>query len=151
MRTVEGIEGLRSIIGVRLGPSAPIVIDQDKVRAFADVTGDHQWIHLDVERAKATPFGGTIAHGYLVLSLVPPLLFGQLLKVDGVSAILNYGADKLRFPDVARVGSEVQLAATLESLETRKQGELAVFALEFTATGAAKPCCAAQILLMFLP
>jgi acyl dehydratase len=151
MRTVEGIEGLRSIIGVTLGPSAPIAIDQDKVRAFADVTGDHQWIHLDVERAKATPFGGTIAHGYLVLSLVPPLLFGQLLKVEGVSAILNYGADKLRFPDVARVGSEVQLTATLQSLDSRKQGELATFALEFTATGAKKPCCAAQILLMFLP
>ena len=151
MRTVEGIEGLRSIVGETLGPSEPIVIDQDKVRAFADITGDHQWIHLDVDRAKATPFGGTIAHGYLVLSLVPPLLFGQLLKVDGVSAILNYGADKLRFPDVARVGSEVRLSATLESLESRKQGELATFALEFTATGAKKPCCVAQILLMFLP
>jgi acyl dehydratase len=151
MRTVQGIEGLRGIIGETLGPSDAIVIDRDKVRGFAEVTGDHQWIHLDEERAKATPFGGTIAHGYLVLSLVPPLLFGQLLKVEGVSAILNYGADKLRFPDVVRVGSEVRLSATLESIKPRSPGELATFALEFTTEGAAKPCCVAQILLLFLP
>jgi acyl dehydratase len=151
MRTVEGMEGLRGIIGETLGPSEPITIDKDKVRAFAEVTGDHQWIHLDEARAKATPFGGTIAHGYLVLSLVPPLLFGQLLTVAGVSAILNYGADKLRFPDVVRVGSQVRLAATLEKIVPRAPGELATFALEFTATGAEKPCCVAQILLLFLP
>jgi len=151
MRTVQGIEGLRGIIGETLGPSAPIVVDRDKVRAFAEVTGDHQWIHLDEERAKATPFGGTIAHGYLVLSLVPTLLFGELLRIEGVSAILNYGAEKLRFPDVARVGSEVRLSATLESIRPRSPGELATFALEFTASGSAKPCCAAQILLMLLP
>jgi acyl dehydratase len=151
MRTVQGIEGLRGIIGETLGPSEAIVVDRDKVRAFAEVTGDHQWIHLDEERAKATPFGGTIVHGYLVLSLVPPLLFGQLLHVEGVSAILNYGAEKLRFPDVARVGSEVRLTATLESITPRSPGELATFALEFSANGAAKPCCAAKILLLFLP
>jgi acyl dehydratase len=151
MRTVQGIEGLRGIIGETLGPSDAVVIDRDKVRAFADVTGDHQWIHLDEERAKATAFGGTIAHGYLVLSLVPTLLFGKLLKVDGVSAMLNYGADKLRFPDVVRVGSEVRLSATLESLTPRAPGELATFALEFTASGAAKPCCVAKILILILP
>jgi len=150
-KVVQGIEGLRGIIGETLGPSPAVLIDQAKVQAFADVTGDHQWIHLDVERAKATPFGGTIVHGYLVLSLVPPLLFGELLQVEGVSAILNYGADKLRFPDIARVGSEVQLRATLESLTPRTPGHLGTFALEFTATGSKKPCCAAQILLLFLP
>jgi acyl dehydratase len=151
MRIVQGIEGLREIVGETLGPSEAVLVDREKVRAFADATGDHQWIHLDEERAKATPFGGTIVHGYLVLSLVPVLLFGKLLKVEGVSAILNYGLDKLRFPDVARVGSEVRLSATLESLAKRPQGELATFALEFTASGSKKPCCAAQILLMFLP
>jgi acyl dehydratase len=151
MRTVQGIEGLRGIIGETLGPSEAIVIDRDKVRAFADVTGDHQWIHLDEERAKATPFGGTIAHGYLVLSLVPTLLFGKLLNVAGVSAMLNYGAEKLRFPDVVKVGSEVRLSATLESLTPRKPGELATFALEFSTQGAAKPCCVAQILILILP
>ena len=151
MRTVSGLEGLRGIVGETLGPSDAVVVDREKVRAFADVTGDHQWIHLDEERAKTTAFGGTIAHGYLVLSLVPTLLFGQLLHIEGVSAILNYGAEKLRFPDVARVGAEVRLSAKLETLVPRAPGELATFALEFTASGSKKPCCVAQILLLVLP
>jgi acyl dehydratase len=148
---VRGIEGLREIVGVTLGPSPATRIDQAAVQAFADVTGDHQWIHLDVERAKATPFGGTIVHGYFVLSLVPDLLFEKLLRVEGIGTILNYGLDKLRFPDVARVGSEVALSAKLESLTPRAPGELATFALTMTATGSAKPCCVAQILLLLLP
>ncbi len=148
---VQGLEGLRELVGVTLGPSGSKRIDQAAVQAFADVTGDHQWIHLDVQRAKATPFGGTIVHGYFVLSLVPELLFEDLLRVDGIGSILNYGLDKLRFPDIARVGSEIALSAKLESLVPRAPGELATFALTMTATGSAKPCCVAQILLLLLP
>lgn len=148
---VRGIEGLREIIGITLGPSPSKRIDQAAVQAFADATGDHQWIHLDVERAKATPLGGTIVHGYFVLGLVPELLFGELLRIDGVGTILNYGLDKLRFPDIARTGSEIALSAKLESLTPRAPGELASFALTMTATGSAKPCCVAQILLLLLP
>jgi len=148
---VRGIEGLREIIGVTLGPSPSKRIDQAAVQAFADATGDHQWIHLDVERAKATPFGGTIVHGYFVLGLVPELLFGELLRIDGVGTILNYGLDKLRFPDIARTGSGIALSAKLESLTPRAPGELATFTLTMTATGSAKPCCVAQILLLLLP
>ena len=147
---VQGIEGLRELVGVTLGPSGSKRIDQAAVQAFADVTGDHPWIHLDLERAKATPFGGTIVHGYFVLSLVPELLFEDLLRVNGLGSILNYGLDKLRFPDVARVGSEIALSAKLESLTPRPPGELATFALTMTATGSSKPCCVAQILLLFL-
>lgn len=150
-RIVEGIEGLRAIVGETLGPSPGIVVDQEAVQAFADATGDHQWIHLDVPRAESTPFGGTIVHGYFVLGLVPTLLFGELLRIEGVQTILNYGADKLRFPDVARVGSEITLRATLESLTPRPPGELATFGLTFTASGSTKPCCVAQILLLLLP
>jgi acyl dehydratase len=149
---VDGIEGLRALVGTTLGPTPPRVLDQAAVAAFADVTGDHQWIHLDVERAKAnTPFGGTIAHGYFVLSLVSTMLFDQLLEIRGVGSILNYGAEKLRFPDVTRVGAAVTMTATLESLTPRAPGELATFALAFHATGSAKPCCVAQILLLLLP
>lgn len=149
--TVHGIEGLRGIVGRTLGPGAPLRVDQDAVQAFADATHDHQWIHLDVERARTTAFGGTIVHGYFVLSLVPKLLFADLLDVQGVSAMLNYGADKLRFPDVAKVGSEISLTAVLDSLTPRPPGELGTFTLTFTATGSAKPCCVAQILILFLP
>jgi acyl dehydratase len=148
---IDGMEELRGIVGRTLGPSPAIRIDQDAVQRFADVTGDHQWIHLDIERAKKTPFGGTIVHGYFVLSLVPKLLFGELLDVQGIGSILNYGIEKLRFPDVAKVGSEITLSATLASLTPRAPGELATFSLEFRASGSAKPCCAAQILLLFLP
>ncbi|MBC8067288.1 MAG: MaoC family dehydratase [Deltaproteobacteria bacterium] len=148
---VHGIEGLRGIIGRPLGPSVAVRIDQEAVQRFADATGDHQWIHLDVARARTTAFGGTIVHGYFVLSLVPSLLFGELLDVQDVGSILNYGADKLRFPDVARVGSEITLSAELTSLTPRPPGEMATFNLTFAASGSAKPCCVAQILLLFLP
>lgn len=149
--TVEGIEGMRALVGKTLGPTAPVVLDQAAVQAFADATHDHQWIHLDVERARTTAFGGTIAHGYFVLSLLPQLMFERLLDVRGVSAMLNYGADKLRFPDVAKVGCELTMSATLESLTPRPPGELATFAVEFRASGSKKPCCVAQILLLLLP
>ncbi len=148
---VQGIEGLRGIVGRTLGPSPAHHIDQAAVQRFADATGDHQWIHLDVERARATPFGGTIVHGYFVLSLVPTLLFGELLEVQGVSSILNYGIEKLRFPDVAKVGSDITLTATLDALVPRPPGEQGTFTLTFSATGSKKPCCVAQILLLFLP
>jgi acyl dehydratase len=148
---IEGIEELRGMVGRTFGPSPAVRIDQAAVQRFADATGDHQWIHLDIERARATPFGGTIVHGYFVLSLVPRLLFSELLDIQGIGSILNYGIEKLRFPDVARVGSEITLAAKLESLVPRAPGELGTFALTFTASGSAKPCCVAQILLLFLP
>lgn len=150
-RVVQGIEGLRAIIGEPLGPSPALRVEQAAVNAFADVTGDHQWIHLDQARAAATPFGGTIIHGYFVLSLVPRLLFDELLRIEGVGTILNYGLDKLRFPDIAKVGAEISLHATLESLTPRAPGQLAVFGLSFSATGSSKPCCVAQVLLLLLP
>lgn len=150
-RTVHGLEGLRAIIGETLGPSPGRRVDQAAVAAFAEVTGDHQWIHLDVERASATPFGGTIVHGYFVLALVPTLLFDELLHIDGVGTILNYGLDKLRFPEIARVGSEIRMTARLVGLTPRPPGELASFELTFHATGSEKPCCVAQILLLLLP
>lgn len=149
-RIVEGLSGLRDLVSVELGPSDPIELDQATVNAFADVTHDHQWIHVDPQRAAQTPWGGPIAHGYLVLSLVPPLLFGRLLEVRSVDAMINYGADKLRFPDVARVGAQLSLRARLEELTPKAGGHLGRFALTFEATGSAKPCCVAEILILFL-
>ncbi len=149
---VVGLDGLRELVGRPLGPSDPVVIDQAMVNAFADATGDHQWIHVDAQRAAAEgPWGGPIAHGYLVLSLVPVLLFEKLLVVEGFSATINYGLDKLRFPAVTPVGARVRLTAVLEGLEPKGPGHLARFTLTFQAEGAAKPSCVAQALLVFSP
>ncbi|MCA9707988.1 MAG: MaoC family dehydratase [Myxococcales bacterium] len=149
---VDGIEGLRALLGVELGPTTPLHIDQAMVDAFADVTRDHQFIHVDPERAaREGPFGGTVAHGYLVLGLVPPLLFERLLRVQGMGAALNYGVDRLRFPAVTRVGAELTLRAVLTELEPKGPGHLARFELTFETTDADRPCCVAQILVMFLP
>lgn len=147
---VEGLPGLEAIIGRELGPSEPLEIGQEAVGHFADVTGDQQWIHVDVERAKAeSPYGGPIVHGYFVLSLVPVLLFGKLLDVQGVGALINYGADKLRFPDVTPAGSKVSLRAKLEELTPKGPGKLGRFTCAFSVEGATKPCCVAEILILF--
>jgi acyl dehydratase len=149
-RRVDGIAGLEALVGVELGPSAPLVVDEATVRAFADATGDHQWIHLDAERAKREgPWGGPIAHGYLVLSLVPQMLFRRLVLVEGVKAVINYGIDKLRFPDVTRVGSALTLRAKLAEIVDKPAGKLARFEVAFSAEGSPKPCCVAEILVMF--
>ncbi|MEM6293595.1 MAG: MaoC family dehydratase [Myxococcota bacterium] len=149
---VTGLEGLQSIVGTTLGPSAPVRLDTATVQAFADATGDHQWIHVDAERAaKEGPWGGPIAHGYLVLSTLPVLLFEKLLVVDGFAAMINYGLDKLRFPAVTPVGAEVRLRAVLESLEPKGAGHLGRFGLSFEVEGSAKPVCAATALIVFNP
>ncbi len=148
---VTGIEGLREIIGTTLGPSTPVTLDSAKVQAFADATGDQQWIHVDAERAAAeAPWGGPIAHGYLVLSVLPVLLFERLLVVDGVETMINYGLDKLRFPAVTPVGAQVSLRAVLDSLTPKAGGQLGTFSLSFEAAGAPKPVCVATALILFV-
>src|SRR5499427_3525152 len=102
---IEGIDGLKAKVGEHLGYSDWVEITQDQVNRFADATGDHQWIHVDVERARAGPFGGPIAHGYLTLSLAPALL-PEILSVEGISMGVNYGLNKLRFPSPVPVGSK---------------------------------------------
>lgn len=150
-RVVDGIEGLRTLIGVELGPTDPMPVDQAMVDAFADVTRDHQFIHVDPERAaREGPFGGTVAHGFLVLSLVPPLLLGPLLRVDGVTTIVNYGVERVRFPAPTRVGAGLTLQATLTELSPKGDGHLGRFALVFHATGSPKPCCVGELLLLFV-
>src|SRR6185437_6372568 len=96
-RTANGLDELRALAGTDLGYTDWLEITQDRVDTFADATDDHQWIHVDPERAATGPFGGTIAHGYLTLSLIIPL-FNQLLEITGTSMSLNYGLDRVRFP-----------------------------------------------------
>ncbi|MFE1191341.1 MaoC family dehydratase [Streptomyces olivaceoviridis] len=114
--TVNGLDELKKLVGGDLGTSEWIEVTQERIDTFADATDDHQWIHVDPERAKDGPFGAPIAHGYLTLSLFIPL-FTELLEVEGVSAKVNYGLDKVRFPAPVKVGSRIRLVAKLASVE----------------------------------
>ena len=112
--TVNGLEEIKALAGRDLGPGEWLEITQERVNAFADATDDHQWIHVDPERAKDGPFGTTIAHGYLTLSLIIPL-FSRLLEIKGVRMSINYGLDRVRFPSPVKVGSRIRLAGKVVS------------------------------------
>jgi acyl dehydratase len=141
--TIQGIDGLKSRVGEHLGYSDWHEVTQDQVNLFADATGDHQWIHVDVERAKAGPFGGPIAHGYLTLSLAPVLL-GEVLSVEGISMGLNYGCNKVRFPSPVPVGSKLRLGASISNVEEVAGGVQVTMALTFEVEGQEKPSCVAE-------
>jgi acyl dehydratase len=140
---------LKTMSGKDLGFSDWLGVDQERINAFADATGDHQWIHVDTERAENGPFGGTIAHGYLTLSLLIPLWTG-LLDVDGVTTKVNYGLNKVRFPAPVPAGSRIRLGGALgEVAEIEGNG------LQFTADlvveieNGTKPACVAQPVFRF--
>jgi acyl dehydratase len=142
--TVNGIDGLKSLVGRDLGSSEWLEITQERVNTFADATGDHQWIHVDVERAKAGPFGAPIAHGYLTLSLVIPL-FSALLQVEGIRMGVNYGLEKVRFPSPVKVGAKIRLSATVISVEDVAGGGVqGTFDFTVEVDGSAKPACVAR-------
>jgi acyl dehydratase len=145
-KTVNGLDGLKNLPGTDLGSSDWLEVTQERVGTFAAATGDHQWIHVDEQRAKSGPFGGTIAHGYLTLSLVIPL-FNDLLEITGISMSVNYGLEKVRFPSPVPVGSKIRLTAEVLSVEDIK-GEGVQMALTFTVQidGSTKPACVAQAL-----
>ena len=143
--TIDGIDGLKAYVGQHLGYSEYVEITQEQVNLFADATGDHQWIHVDVERAKAGPFGGPIAHGYLTLSLGPSLM-PQIFRVTGVAMGVNYGTNKVRFPAPVPVGARLRLGATLLSVEDVPGGAQMALELVFEVEGAAKPSCVAEVL-----
>ena len=141
--TFSGIDDLKARVGEDLGHSDWMEITQERVNQFADATGDHQWIHIDPERAKAGPFGGPIAHGYLTISLAPVLL-GSVIRVDGISMGVNYGLNKLRFPAPVKVGSKVRLGATLTAVEEIAGGAQYTVDLTIETEGSEKPSCVAQ-------
>ena len=140
---VNGLDELKSKVGETLGTSETVTITQEQVNLFADATGDHQWIHVDVERANAGPFGMPIAHGYLTLSLAP-MLMEQVLVLRGVSMGVNYGCNKVRFPSPVPVGARVAMTARLMSAEDVAGGVQYVVELTFQVEGAPKPSCIAE-------
>jgi len=145
MPTVD-FKDLPDWVGEDIGTSDWLLIDQERVNKFAEATGDFQWIHLDVERAKATPFlGGTIAHGYLTVSLIPGLASG-LIKVNGVTHSINYGCDKVRFINMVHVGKRVRLHQKLIGAEPKSGGWLLRNQMTIEIEGAEKPACIAETL-----
>ena len=143
--TANGIDDLKTYVGKHLGYSDYIEITQEQVQLFADATGDQQWIHTDPERAKAGPFGGPIAHGYLTLSLAPALL-PQIILVGGISMGVNYGCGKVRFPSPVPVGSKVRAGAELVSVEDVAGGAQVTMSVTFEVEGAPKPSCVAEVI-----
>ena len=141
---INGLDELRTRAGADLGRSQWMQVTQERVDKFADATGDHQWIHVDVEAARSGPFGGTIAHGYLTLSMVIPM-FAELLSVQDIRMGINYGLNRVRFPAPVPVGSRIRLAAKLAGVE-EISGDSAQVLVDFTVEleDSAKPGCVAQ-------
>ncbi|MFT3660760.1 MAG: MaoC family dehydratase [Gordonia sp. (in: high G+C Gram-positive bacteria)] len=149
-RVFASLDEVRAALGEEIGPGAPITVDQAQIDAFADATGDHQWIHVDPERAAEGPFGTTIAHGFLTLSLVP--LFGaDLFSLDFGSARVNYGANKVRFPSPVPVDSALTATATITDVAESAAGAVLTIKYVVTVTGAAKPCLVAETLVVVAP
>jgi acyl dehydratase len=149
MTTTTTLAELPALKGSELGTSDWIEVTQDRVNLFADATDDHQWIHIDVERSKAeSPFGGPIAHGYLTLSLLVPMVL-QVLRVTDSTMTVNYGLNKVRFPAPVPVGSKVRLTATVAEVEQIKGGyQIAVSAVIERKDGD-KPVCVAEPVFRF--
>lgn len=136
--------------GTQLGPTGWLTIDQDRVNGFAEVTGDHQWIHVDVERAKAGPFGGTIAHGYLTMSLVNFFL-PDLIEVRGFTHAVNVGADRLRFLAPVKVGSRICGVGEIVSIEEVKGAIQSVVRVTVEIEGSDKPACVVDTISRYFP
>ena len=144
MLTVQGPEGLKGLVGQHIGWSEPVEVTQKQIDTFADATGDHQWIHVDPERAASGPFGATIAHGYLTLSL-GPVLVPQVVRVDGIKMAVNYGCEKVRFPSPVPVGSTVRCGATVDSVTPVDGGVQVTLTGTVEVLDAPKPSCVAQV------
>jgi acyl dehydratase len=145
--TTTTMAELPSLKGQELGTSPWIEITQERVNTFADATDDHQWIHVDVERAKQeSPFGGPVAHGFLTLSLLSPL-WSQVLTVTDATTVVNYGLNKVRFPSPVPVGGKIRLTATLTDVAEAKGGLQVTVSAVIELEGSDKPACVAELIL----
>jgi acyl dehydratase len=147
-RHIESIEALKGLIGEHLGYSDYMTITQERVNQFAEATGDHQWIHIDVERAKAGPFGGPIAHGYLTLSLGPVFL-PEIFSVGGIAMGVNYGTNKVRFVSPVPVGAKLRAGVKVMSVDDTPGGVRVTLETTFECEGASKPSCIAEVIFQY--
>lgn len=145
---VHGIDGLRSLVGSRLGPTRPLTVDQERISAFAEVTEDRQWIHIDADRAASGPFGATIAHGYLTLSLCAHFML-ELLELRDIAMAVNYGLDRVRFPSPVPVGSSIYAEGEVLEVTDIPGGVQCRFRLTLARPGADKPACVADVVFRY--
>lgn len=150
MRVFTTFEEIEAAVGTELGASEWVQITQQRVNQFADATGDHQWIHVDIERAKGGPFGGTIAHGYLTLSLVP-WLGSMVFSLQTPGAKLNYGVNKVRFMNPVKVGSKVRLRVSINSVTDIPTGKQLTVGHVVDIDGEDKPAMVAETVVLLLP
>jgi acyl dehydratase len=149
MRVFTTFDQLSEAVGEDLGSTDWLEVTQQRVDAFADATGDHQWIHVDVERAAYGPFGGTIAHGYLTLSLIPQFT-PQLFSLETPGARLNYGVNKVRFPNPVKVGSRIRANASIAEVTDVPAGKQMVTRYTVEIDGETKPACVAETVVLLL-
>ena len=149
-RIFDGPAELLTAVGENLGHSDWLEVDQSRINLFADATGDHQWIHVDPEKAKDGPFGGCIAHGYLTLSLVN-LFLPQIMEVQNISMGVNYGCEKVRFPSTVPVGSNIRGVGELISAEEMKGGVQAIVRVSVEVQGSDRPACVVDTISRFFP
>jgi acyl dehydratase len=141
---------LRTLVGRDLGPSEPVTFSQERIDKFAACTLDEQWIHVDPRKASQSPWGTTIAHGYLTLAMLSHFL-GELLVVDGTEAALNYGLDRVRFPAVVPSGSQIRATATVLDVDPGPDFTAMTARITFRSDAADKPCCVADSITRYLP
>ena len=149
MRTFASLEEFVAAKGESLGFSDWHKITQEQVNAFADATGDHQWIHVDLDRAASGPFGGTIAHGYLTVSLLP-ILSMEIFRIEHLTMGINYGLDRVRFPSPVLTGSSIRAEATLTDVKQTHLGSLASIRMRVEIEGQEKAACVADTLSLFV-
>ena len=150
VRVFESLVEVEAVVGEPLGTTEWVVVDQARVDAFADLTGDHQWIHVDVERARDSVFGGTIAHGYMTLAMLPGF-GGELFRLDAGTARLNYGVDKVRFPSPLRVGRRIRATPTFESITQVPAGAQVRTRWVVEVEGSERPVCVADTITLVVP
>ena len=145
VRIFDSLDAFRAIAGEKIGSSEWHTVTQSRINLFADATGDHQWIHVDPEKAAAGPYGTTIAHGYLTLSMLP-LLAKDIYQVEGLAMGVNYGANKIRFPAPVPVGSRLRATATLTAVTDIPIGTQASITFVIEREGGDKPVCIAEVI-----
>ena len=144
---LESFEEFRKFLGQEIAKSDWIAINQDRIQAFAEITGDHQWIHLDSERAKReSPYGSTIAHGFLTLSLISQL-FATAVRISGGRLTINYGLNRVRFPAPVPAGALIRASFTVQSFRELPKGSEVTLVVAVECENAAKPCCVAEWIL----
>ncbi|HEY0453130.1 MaoC family dehydratase [Actinophytocola sp.] len=148
MRVLNGVDEVRAAAGQHLGYSDYHAVTQQDIDTFAALTGDDQWIHVDTERAKDGPFGGTIAHGLLTLSLGPRLV-RSIYRIDGMQMSVNYGYDRIRFPAPVPAGAKIRVGAALEGVDDVSSGVQVRVGFTWEIEGAPKPACVATMLLRY--